>query len=267
MRPPVRTPYPGAAGNRRWPTAALAALVAGVLAGGAALALEEPNPRPGGRSLENMDMDLLQRNLLKIFVTERESAINTERLEEFKIASEAFGEIGKTTLRQPTAEELGDMQKRNKYIFHYLLIEKTNAVQVINITDRILGRAIRLDGDDPFIRSILEKQVPLIEIPSGSDLRQAAKQVSEVLGLPIKLELPELTNYTVWFSLENTTGEAIIKQLCSAHQMEWRIEGGTLYIHHPEAGDPMEGLEGGGDAGLDEEERKALEELEKNKNR
>ncbi len=257
MIPPA--PVPPAAPARPGRLAAAALVLCALAAGAAALEGDGPK-RPGGRkgTVDDMDLALLQQGLLKIYVTERESGINEARLHELKISSEVDGAPDENRLVKPSPEQLEDMKKRQKAIFHFLLQEKTNAIQIVNLVDKVLGTEVHLPGEGRAERAILEKEVDLIDIPGGTSFDEACKIISKALGCPVEAELPDLTNFTIRMLLERTTGEAIIKQVTASLPMEWRIEGGTLIFRHIELPDREEDP-----AALDEEEKKALEEERK----
>ncbi len=172
------------------------------------------------------------------------------------------GVPGRTKITNPTPEQLKSMEERHKHIFNYMLAEKTNAVQMIHIIDRILGEETHLSGEGRKERAILEKQVEMIEIPRGSgkgtEMREAGKLIGEVLGCPVQVETIDTEIYRIWFTMGPTTGEAIIKQVCASVPFDYRIEKGTLIFRHRDLGKTAPKM------GLDDEEKKAQED-EKNK--
>lgn len=238
---------PPAPRTRRRPSAALAAAAGSALLACVALAVEEPRRA----TVEDMDMGLLQRNLLKLYVCEKEAGLNARAIAELKDAVEVAGDPLRPTLRKPTEEELQAMRQREKDISHYLLFEKTNAVQMIRIVDRVLGTDVHLAGEGRAERVILEKKVDLIEIPRNTDIRVAARIISDALGCPVKVEQPDTEIYRIWFTMGPTTGEAIIKQVCSSHNFEWRFDGGVLIFRHRDA--PASGASSGPAGGDDGE--------------
>jgi hypothetical protein len=216
----------------RAPALLLAAFTAASLCAAAALALEGPP----AAAVDDMDMGLLQRNLLKIYVSEKEASINAKLLDDYKVAVEISG-TEKVTLQRPTEEQLSDMRKREREISFFLLFEKTDAVQMIRIVDKILGTESHLAGEGREARAFLDKQVELIEIPrgangKGTDIREAAKIIGEVLGCPVKVEQPDTEIYRLWFTMGPATGETIIKQVCASQPFDWRFENGTLVFRH-----------------------------------
>jgi hypothetical protein len=243
----------------------LAVLAAGFTLGALALsglALEGPDKpakAPGGGRVESMDLALLQQGLLKIYICERESGINETRLHEMKVMSQAAGHVGEDRIEKPSPEQLEDLKKRHKSIHHYLLQEKTNSIQVINLVDRVLGTEPHIPGEGRAERKILEREFELIDIPKDTDFVAACATIEKVLGCKVVPELPPLTNFTIRVLMQRGTGEALIKQVCSSLPMEWRIEDGVLYFRHNDlpAGEV--------DTGWDEEERKAAEEDGKKK--
>jgi hypothetical protein len=252
--PPVRNVAPA----RRWPAvllasgAALAALAAG------AVALEEPR-RP---SLDEMDIGLLQRNLLKIYVCGKESTIHEQKLGEIKLSTDLWGTPDRPKRNDMNEEQVKAMEDRHKFIFNYMLAEKTNAIQMIHIADKVLGTETHLAGEGRPERAILEKKIELIEIPrgpkgKGTEVREAGRILSDVLGCPVKVETIDTEYYYVWFTMGPTTGEAVIKQFCSSVPFDYAIENGTLLIRHRDL------LKAPRPADLDEEEKKAKEEEER----
>jgi hypothetical protein len=211
-------------------------------AGAAALALQDPPAEadPDRKTGDDMDIPLLQENLLKIYVTERESAIDVTRLEEWKWAAQEFGDLGRDTLQQLTDTQIEDMKKRDKHIFHHLIMEKTNAIQVINVVDKVLGTDVHLPGEGRAARRILTTVIESFQLPRGTDLRDAIAKLGEVLGCETKAELPPLNNYTVSLLREQCTGEVLIKALCDYHPLTYRIEGNTLIFTHSDWADPAE---------------------------
>ncbi len=221
-----------------------------------ALALQPVTQDDERKTVDDMDIPLLQENLLKIYVTEKESAINEGRLEEWKWAAEEFGDISQDTLRTLTADQLEDMKKRNKFIFHHLIMEKTNAIQVIHVVDKVLGTDVHLPGEGRAERRILETVVDSFVLPRGTYLRDAIKRLGEALGCDTHAELPPLNKYTISLLRERATGEAIIKAICDIHNLEFRIEGKTLIFTHSEwvGGDDDDELRR-----IEEEERRLRE--------
>ena len=256
----------------RWPRLALLGAACLAAAGAAAVALEEP---PSKRAtVDDMDMTLLQLNLLKIYVCGKESTVHHKKMEQLSVAIEQFGEPGRSKLTSPTEDEKKEMEERHKHIFNYMLAEKTNAVQMIHIIDRILGIDVHLAGEGRPERVILEKKIDLIEIPrgvkgKGTEIREAGKMISEILGCPVRVETIDTEFYYVWFTMERTTGETVIKHICASIPFDYRIEDGTLVFRHRDLGKPGMHELGKGppkDGGLDDEEKKAAED-EKNKKR
>lgn len=237
--------------------AAAAILGAGCLAAAAAAGQEAPRRA----SVEDMDMGLLQNRLLKIYVCEKEAALNAKALEKLRISLEAAG-TGKVTLESRTKEQIEEDARREKDISHYLLFEKTNAIQMIQIVDRILGTEVHLAGEGRADRAILDRKVELIEIPrgpkGGTDIREAAKIISEVLGCPVRVEQPDTDIFRLWFTMGPTTGEAIIKQVASSQPFDWKIVDGTLVFRHRDLaeGASGEGPKEGEDRVFDEEDRR-----------
>ena len=226
---------------RRWPALALGAAVLAALGGVAALAGEDPHG--GGRAtLDEMDMGLLQRNLLKLYVCEMESGINAKALAHYKVSLQAGNDPTRPTIATLTQVQVEEARTREKEISHYLLMEKTNAVQMIHIVDRILGTDAHVAGEGPAERVILEKRVELIEVPRGTEVREAGRIISEALGCPVRVETVETEINRVFFTMGPTTGEAIIKQFCGSAPYTWKIEGGTLVFRHrdlPSSGAPV----------------------------
>jgi len=217
-----------------------------------------PAPAEGGpAAIEEMDMGLLQRNLLKIYVCEKESAINEKRLEELKVEveSEEAGVKSATA-----AEQQRDSEERHKHIFHYLLLEKTSAVQVIHIADRVLGTDVHLTGEGKAHRAILEKAIDLIEIPPKTEIHEAAKILSKALGCNVRVESIEEKIYRLSLSMGPTTGEAVLKHISSSLPFDYRFEEGGIVLRNRLLGRKREDLKE-----IEEEERRAREEEEKGK--
>lgn len=262
----------------RWPRLALLGAAVVAAAGAAAVALEEPAPRRA--SVDDMDMTLLQLNLLKIYVCGKESTVHHKKMEQLRVAVETFGEPGRAKLTNPTEDEKKEMEERHKHIFNFLLAEKTNAVQIVHIIDRILGTDVHLAGEGRAERLILEKKIDLIEIPrgakgKGTEIREVGKMLSEILGCPVRVETIDTEFYYLHFNGERTTGEVVIKHICASVPFDYRIEDGTLIFRHRDLGKPgtrelgkdpprEDGLKDQG-GGLDEEEKKAEEEEKKKK--
>ena len=228
---------------------ALAAAFAACLGAVGALALAPP-VEDRKATVDDMDMGLLQRNLLKLYVCEMESGINAKSLSHFKVVVETGGDPLKPTLAKATAEQMEDMRKREKDISHYLLMEKTNAVQMIHIVDKVLGTEAHLAGEGRPERAILEKNVDLIEIPRGTEVREAGRMIGEVLGCKVRVEVSENEINRIYFTMGPTTGEAIIKQFCSSAPYSWRIENGEVIFRHtslPSGGGGATPKDSGGD--------------------
>jgi hypothetical protein len=221
-----------------------------------------------------MDMTLLQLNLLKIYVCGKESTVHEAKMEQLRLAIEQFGEPGRPKDANITEDEKKVMEERHKHIFNYMLAEKTNAVQIVHIIDRILGTDVHLPGEGRPERAILEKKIDLIEIPrgvkgKGTEIREAGRMLSEILGCPVRVETIDTEFYYVWFTMERTTGETVIKHICATQPFDYRIEDGTLIFRHRDlgkGGTREPGKDPPKDGGLDDEEKKAAED-EKNKKR
>jgi hypothetical protein len=259
----------------RWPRFALLGAACLAAAGAAAIALEEPPARRA--NVDDMDMTLLQLNLLKIYVCGKESTVHHLKMAELKFAIETYGDPAHPKLTAPTEEERTAMEERHKAIFNYMLAEKTNAIQIIHIIDRILGTDVHLAGEGRPERAILEKRIEAIEIPrgvkgKGTEIREAGKMLSEILGCPVRVETIDTEFYFIHFSMERTTGEVVIKHICASVPFDYRIDQGTLIFRHRDLGKPgtrelgKDPPRDGGLGGLDDEEKKAAED-EKNKKR
>jgi hypothetical protein len=255
----------------RWPRLALLGAAVLAAAGAAAVALEEPPARRA--TVDDMDMTLLQLNLLKIYVCGKESTVHEQKMQQLKLAIDTYGEPGRAKLTAPTEDEKAAMEERHKHVFNYMLAEKTNAVQIIHIIDRILGTDVHLAGEGRPERVILEKKIELIEIPrgvkgKGTEIREAGKMLSEILGCPVRVETIDTEFYYVWFTMERTTGETVIKHVCASVPFDYRIDEGTLILRHRDlgkAGTHELGKDPPKDGGLDEEEKKAAEDAKKKK--
>jgi hypothetical protein len=213
----------------------------------------------GASRLEDMDLGMLQRNMLKIYVSEKESAINRKRLDELRIAVEVKGEPGREGVSGTTPEEQAEMEERHKHIFHYLLLEKTSAVQVIYVADRVLGTEVHLSGEGRAERAILEKRIEMIEIPKnaagkGTEIHEAAKILSQALGVPVRVKSIEEKIYRISLSMERTTGEVVLKHICSSLPFDYFIEDGGIVLRHRNLRGKDPALKE-----IEEEERKARE--------
>jgi hypothetical protein len=248
----MSAPRPPRAASAAWAAAAALALAAAASAfeGGGG-----PPPRKRA-TVDDMDMALLQQNLLKIYVAEKESAIHQNKLAELKIASQ-FLDPNRPTLDRPTEEQIADLRLRQKHIAHFLTTEKTTSVQILQIVDRVLGTELHLPGEGRPERAILEKFVEIIDIPKNTDLMKAAEIVGKALGCKVIVEKSDLVNFTVSCYQERTSGYAILKSICGNLPFEYRIEGGAIHLRH------LEFEEDGGDPAMDEEERRAAEEEKK----
>lgn len=244
----------------RWPAVALGAAIALAGFGAAALALEEPD---GRATVDDMDMGLLQRNLLKIYVCGKESTIHELKLDQLRVESQFWGTPDRPKQRDMTPEQTQDLETRHKFIFNYFLAEKTSAIQMVNLVDKILGKDVHLEGEGRKERAILEKKVELIEVPKGTEITAAGRIISEALGVPVKVETvgPDIEINRIYFTMGPTTGEAILKQVCaSLPKFSYRIENGTVILRHRDY------VKSSAPApGLDDEEKKALEDEKKNK--
>jgi hypothetical protein len=230
-----------------------------------AAALEEPAPKT---RLDEMDMGMLQRSLLKIYVCGKESTIHERKLDELRLATQADKDLLRPagTVAVPTALA-AVREERAKHIWNYMLAEKTNAVQMVRIIDRVLGVEEHLAGEGRAERAILERAVELIEIPKGAngkgtEFREAGKILAEVLGCPVRVETIDTEFYRISLTMGPTTGEAIIKQVCAQlPKFDYSIDNGTLVFRHRDLGKAVPKGEGPGkDDGLDDEEKKAQDE-------
>jgi hypothetical protein len=187
---------------------------------------------PRRATVEDMDMALLQRSLLKIYVCGKESTLHDAAMDKLRLATQHYGDPAHPKVISPTAEEVKEAELRNKYIFNYLLTEKVNAVQMVHIIDRILGTDVHLAGEGRAERKILERKVELIEVPRGTDMPTAGRMISEALGCPVKVETLDTEINRIWFTLGPTDGETIVKQVCASAPYDWRIENGVLIFRH-----------------------------------
>jgi hypothetical protein len=206
-----------------------------------------------------MDLGMLQRNLLKIFVVEKESEINRKRLEELRLQVEVKGEPGREGVSGTPEEEAARREERHKHIFHYLLLEKTSAVQVIRVVERVLGTDVHLAGEGKAERAILEKAIPLIEIPKnaagkGMELHEAAKIIARELGVPVRVRSIEEKIYRISLVMERTTGEAVLKHIASSLPFDYFFEEGGIVLRHRSLRGKDPSLKE-----VEEEERKARE--------
>ena len=220
-----------------------------------------PAPPPAAEdgpkaAIEEMDMGLLQRNLLKIYVCEKESAINGKRLVELRTKVEAAEAAG------PPKDDEGKMEaeERHKHVFHYLLLEKTSAVQVISVADRILGTDVHLAGEGKAQRAILERPIELVEIPPRTEIHEAAKILSQAFGTPVRVESIEEKIYRLSLSMGPTTVEAVLKHISSSLPFDYRFEPDGIVLRNRMLGGRRPELKD-----IEEEERKAREEEEKKK--
>jgi hypothetical protein len=213
-----------------------AALAAAVVLGGAAATAVALQDAPARKTVDDMDMGLLQRNLLKIYVCGKESTLSGKAIDQLKLAIEMEGFPGQSKLTQPTAEQMKTMEDRHKFIFNYMLVEKTNAVQMVHIIDRILGSDVHLEGEGRPERKILEKRIDLIEIPrgagKGTEIREAGRILSEALGCPVRVETIDTQIYRLTLTMEKTTGEAVIKQICAYVPFNYHIVEGVVILRH-----------------------------------
>ena len=208
-------------------------------------------------AIEEMDMGLLQRNLLKIYVCEKESLINEKRLEELRTKVEAAEAAGGGPT---TDEQKADAEERHKHVFHYLLLEKTSAVQVISVADRILGTDVHLAGEGKAQRAILERPIELVEIPPRTEIHEAAKILSKAFGTPVRVESIEEKIYRLSLSMGPTTVEAVLKHISSSLPFDYRFEPEGIVLRNRMLGGRRPELKD-----IEEEERKAREEEEKKK--
>ena len=96
---------------------------------------------------------------LKIYVCGKESTVHHKKMEQLSVAIEQFGVPGRAKLTSPTETEKKEMEDRHKHIFNYMLAEKTNAVQIVHIIDRILGTDVHLAGEGRPERVILDRKI------------------------------------------------------------------------------------------------------------
>jgi hypothetical protein len=243
--------------------AALLAVAAAAAAVGAASAAPEG---PAGGGAGEMDVDLLRKSRLKLFVAAKVSANNTRKLAAIRDLQKVDDDRARARPGGATTEEEDRIREvRRREIQGRLLQEKTEAVQLIHVIDRILNDGGGGGGGGKAERAILERRIDLVEIPRGAngkgmDIRDAAKLLSEALGCPVKVESIETEIFRIWFTMGPTTGEAVIKQVAASVPFEWSIRDGVVLFRHRNAlkAPPA-------DPGLDEEERKAKEEEERRK--
>ena len=149
-------------------------------------------------------------------------------------------------------------EERHKHVFHYLLLEKTSAVQVINVADRILGTDVHLAGEGKAQRAILERPIDLVEIPPRTEIHEAAKILSNAFGCPVRVESIEEKIYRLSLSMGPTTVEAVLKHVSSSLPFDYRFEGDGIVLRNRMLGGRRPELKD-----IEEEERKAREEEEK----
>ena len=247
---------------------ALALLGAAALAFGAAAAAAPGEDSPRSR-LDDMDMGMLQRSLLKIYVCGKESTIHERKLDELRLATQSDKDLLHPSVMNPAPELVQLRENRAKYIQNYMLAEKTNAIQMVHTIDRILGTEEHLAGESRAERAILERAVELIEIPKGpagkgTEFREAAKILADVLGCPVRVETIDTEIYRLSLTMGPTTGEAIIKQICAQlPKFDYRLADGGVVFRHRDLGKAAPTRDGPAPQGkddLDDEEKKARDE-------
>ena len=199
------------------------------LAGASMLAPTEAHGESDPTPLESMDIDFLREKLLKIWIIEEASDRHNQR----RIAEKSFKGMSPY---EPTGDAAIDAENRaaylknDKHLRHYLSLELDNAIQVIDICKRVLGRHTKApETGNAALRELLSTELPEIEwadMPLEDALQELGRRAGvnvEFSGLAANEDARIDVQFPAGFLLQQA-----IEYIQSIHPMDWVYEGGTL---------------------------------------
>lgn len=214
------------------------ALILAAVAAAASLAAWEPgfagDEKPKKNDVATMDLDLLQENLLKIWIIEESSGQHNQR----RIAQKSFDALISPV--EPTGDPEKDKEqaalrkKLDKELRHYMLLELDGSIECVDLVDRVLGTKVTLGSVDAEKRRILAKSLPEIAWRNLS-LDDALADLGKKAGVPIDFpRLPRTLQLEV--SYETSAGMpllTVLQFINSQHPIEWTFDGaGGLKVRY-----------------------------------
>jgi hypothetical protein len=197
---------------------ACAAVLAAGFVGASTLPTAASERKP--KDVTTMNLDLLEENLLKIWIVEESS----ERYNQANIAQKSFeGLIPVEPTGDPEldAKNRDEQNRLNFELTHFIKLELDGAIQVIDICRRALGKQPRLDVKALERKRFLQRDVPNISW-RWMKLEDALQDLGAKLGIRVELAgVPERTKLEVNLTLEGATVEQLIDFLLQQHFMEW----------------------------------------------
>lgn len=177
--------------------------------------------------LATLDLDLLQENMLKIWIIEESS----ERHNQSRIAQKSFEALAPL---EPSGDpeldrrNLAEKQKVDKHLRHYLLLELDNSIEEIDICTRVLGKNMVREAGEAALKAMLAKGIPDIDW-RNKDLRQALEWVGEQAGMSVEVRgIGKNATLTLDLLLEGGTVGAVIDMINGIHAYTWKVEDGKL---------------------------------------
>lgn len=181
--------------------------------------------------IDSMQLDLLEENLLKIWIVEESS----ERYNQMRIGQKSFeGLIPVEPTGNPEldAKNREEQKRLNWELTHYIKLELDGAIQVIDIARRVLGEQPRLDEVARARKQFLAREMPDIKW-RWITLDKALQDLGSKLGVRVELTgVPEHTKLEVNLTLEGATVEQLIDFLLQQHFMKWTYENDVLKFEY-----------------------------------
>lgn len=165
------------------PVACAAAFAAGLLA---MTAPSEPvvAQERKVRTVDDMDLDLLRENLIKIWIIDESS----HRYNQQNIAETSFELM---LPLEPTGDPKIDEENRlarRKAIFqldNWLRLELDGAIEIIDICSRVLGQNAPKGGDGKALAKVLSKEMPVDVVWSGVSVDDAIRDFGRKAGVEV----------------------------------------------------------------------------------
>ncbi len=184
-------------------------------------------------TIDDMDLDFLREKMLKIWIIEEASDRHNRR----RIAEKSFNGM---TPYEPTgdaaldAENKAQYLKNDKHLRHYLMLELDNAIEVIDICQRVLGRHVRPPrSSQGNMRKLLEKQLPALNW-SDMPLAEALHELGNAVDTPVTFS-GLAPNEDARIDIEFPEGfmlQQAIEFIQGIHPLAYRLEDGVLHFEY-----------------------------------
>jgi hypothetical protein len=178
------------------------------------------------QTVQDMDLDILRKNLLKFFVFEEESVKHQEQLAKLKFEKQV---IEKDQLATANPKLLKLAKKRERWVVHYMRLEKESAIELLDIISRCIGDKVRLHDDGNEWRRIRETPVKGI-FWDNLPLDQALAELGKKVGVPVVAEIPLIEVPYISLKVDTANLEALIKMITDIHPMDVKFTKGKIYF-------------------------------------